>query len=64
MLNYKILKSGNEEPNDFEKTIAQALLELEVNSELKPQLRDLHITRAREIEFNNKKVFTYIHIIN
>lgn len=55
MLN-KIIKPGGAEADDFEKSIGQALLELELNSELKPQLRDLHITRAREIEFNNKKV--------
>lgn len=52
----KIIKSGGGTPDDFEKSIGQAILELEMNSELKPQLRDLHITRAREIEFNNKKV--------
>lgn len=58
MLN-KIIKPGGAEADDFEKSIGQALLELELNSELKPQLRDLHITRAREIEFNNKKVVVY-----
>lgn len=62
-MTYKIVKSGNEEANDFEKSIAQALLELEVNSELKPQLRDLHITRAREIEFGNKKVINNLNNI-
>lgn len=56
MIGAKIIKPGGSEPDDFEKGIGQALLELELNSELKSQLRDLHITRAREIEFNNKKV--------
>lgn len=52
----KIIKAGGAEADEFEKSIEQALLELELNSELRPQLRDLHITKAREIEFNNKKV--------
>lgn len=56
MIGSKIIKPGGAEPDDFEKSIAQALVELEANSDLKPYLRDLHITRAREIEFGNKKV--------
>lgn len=56
MIGNKIIKPGGATPDEFEKSIGQALSELEQNSELKPQLKDLHITRAREIEFNNKKV--------
>lgn len=56
MVATKIHKSGGSEPDEFEKTVSQALLELELNSELKSQLRDLHITRARELEFATKKV--------
>lgn len=51
----KIIKSGGAEPDAFEKQVAQALLELEMNSDLKAQLRELHITKARELELNNKK---------
>jgi len=54
--NSKILKSGGAEADTFEQSIAQALLELEQNSELKAQLRELHITKAKEIDLNNKKV--------
>lgn len=56
MVASKIIKAGGSEPDEFEKTVSQALLELELNSELKPQLRDLYITRARELEFATKKV--------
>ena len=56
MIGSKIIKPGGAEADDFEKSIGQALSELEANSDLKPYLRDLHITRAREIEFGTKKV--------
>ncbi|KAL7728087.1 hypothetical protein ACLKA6_002234 [Drosophila palustris] len=59
----KIIKPGGTDPDEFEKSIAQALVELEANSDLKPYLRDLHITRAREIEFGSKKaVIIYVPI--
>lgn len=62
MIGNKVIKAGGAEPDEFERSIGQALLELEVNSELKPQLRDLHITRAREIDCDNKKV-NLIHFL-
>lgn len=52
----KIIKAGAAEPDVFETSISQALVELETNSDLKAQLRELYITKAKEIELHNKKV--------
>lgn len=52
----KIIKAGAAEPDSFETSISQALVELETNSDLKAQLRELYITKAKEIELHNKKV--------
>lgn len=52
----KIVKKGTAVPDQFELSIAQALLELENNSDLKAQLRELYITKAKEIELLGKKV--------
>lgn len=56
MSNAKIVKSGGAEPDQLEGQISQALVELEMNSDLKTQLRELHFTKAKEIELNGKKV--------
>lgn len=46
----KVLKPGGEKADDFEATVGQALVELEANSDLKPQLRELFIIGAKEID--------------
>merc|ERR1712025_1363418 len=43
------------EPDEIEKQISQALVDLEVISDLKAQLRELHITAAKEVDCSGGK---------
>ena len=74
--NGKIAKTSNEEPDEFETQIGQTLLDLEMNSDLKTQLRELCITGAKLIDvgakddkkvtlclFANSSVFCYTTVI-
>ncbi|CAG9827116.1 unnamed protein product [Diabrotica balteata] len=55
----KIIKFGWAKPDASETQVAQSLLVLKINSNLKAQLRELHITKTREMQLNKKRIIIY-----
>eukprot|EP00164_Ancoracysta_twista_P000506 GFYU01000676.1.p2 GENE.GFYU01000676.1~~GFYU01000676.1.p2 ORF type:complete len:200 (-),score=75.99 GFYU01000676.1:244-843(-) len=59
----KIIKDQGAEPDSFEESVAQALFDLEVNvADLKAELRDLHITAAKEVDIPGGKKAVVIFV--
>merc|ERR1712088_1175087 len=54
--NTKVQKIGDAKLNECEQAIGFALMELESNSDLKAQLRELFIRSAQEIEIGKRKI--------
>ena len=57
----KIVKANNAEPDEFEKAISGALLDLETNSDIKAQLGELHITEGGAMSQGSK---LYVYGVN
>lgn len=51
----KLVKAGDQKPSELETQVAQTLLDLEATSDIKAQLRELHITGAREVDITGGK---------
>nr|ACV20979.1 small subunit ribosomal protein 7 [Allodiplogaster sudhausi] len=51
----KLVKPDGKPASEIEKQISNALADLEANSDIKQQLRELYIVGVKEVEISNKK---------
>ncbi|XP_065061758.1 small ribosomal subunit protein eS7-like [Rhopilema esculentum] len=51
----KIRKGDGAQPDEFELSMSQAIFELEMNSDLKADLRELYISGAKELDVAGRK---------
>ena len=52
----KLIKPQGEKSSDIEQHVSTALLELELNADIKTQLRELYFVGAKEIELGGRKI--------
>lgn len=50
----KCIKPNGEKPDDFEEMVSKTLMELEMTSEIKSNLKELHFVAAQEHELGDK----------
>ncbi|EKX38371.1 small subunit ribosomal protein S7e_1, cytoplasmic [Guillardia theta CCMP2712] len=58
----KIVKEGDAQPDSFEEQVAQAIFDLQVQTDMKSDLQDLFITSAKEVEVSNGRKAIIIHV--
>ncbi|ONI14934.1 hypothetical protein PRUPE_3G016800 [Prunus persica] len=58
----KIHKDKNAEPTEFEESVGQAIFDLETNSDLKSELKDLYINSAVQVDVAGNRKAVVIHI--
>ncbi|XP_008227922.1 PREDICTED: 40S ribosomal protein S7-like [Prunus mume] len=58
----KIHKDKDAEPTEFEESVGQAIFDLEANSDLKSELKDLYINSAVQVDVAGNRKAVVIHI--
>ncbi|BBG98633.1 Ribosomal protein S7e family protein [Prunus dulcis] len=58
----KIHKDKDAEPSEFEESVGQAIFDLETNSDLKSELKDLYINSAVQVDVAGNRKAVVIHI--